>query len=128
MTAKKQVIANLTAADCVTLQTNWEALLSVIGQVMAFFHHDNCIHKRKGMYINARLAKTSKTILIVSPDIDLRFILYFLTSAFAIVVKVSKYIVVLCQLKSIFFSTNMVNNGKILLINSKQITRSMNSS
>lgn len=122
--SEAELMASRLGTDTILLQPNWQAILSSIqtfGQVMALTRNEYCVHERKGIYIDPMIAENNKVGLIISPDIDLRFMLEFWSTVFAVIDQVPESISTSGQLKSIQFFDKFGDAAhKIYLINASQ--------
>lgn len=100
-----QLVASRVGTDVIKLQSNWRDVLPGIerlGKIMALTRNEFCVHERKGPYIDTTIGDNNVG-LIISPDIDLRFLLDCWGSAFIVEDKVSETIRKEGVLKSIQF-------------------------
>lgn len=101
-----ELVASRVGKDAVRLLSDWKSILPAIeqfGDVMALTRNEFCVHERKGPYIDTSIGENNNIGLVVSPHIDLRFLLESWGSAFAVVDKVSEKIVADGFLRSIQF-------------------------
>lgn len=115
-----EIVASRVGIDTVKLIPEWGLLLPAIetfGEIMALTRNEYCVHERKGAYIDTAIGEDNKVGLIVSPDIDLRFLLDCWGSAFAVVDKVPENIVKEGFLRSIqFFDKQGMAVHKVYLL------------
>lgn len=114
-----ELVASRVGHDVIKLLPSWKTILPAIeqfGEVMALTRNEYCVHERKGTYIDTCIGENNIG-LIISPDIDLRFLLDCWGSAFAVVDKVSERVVKDGLLRSIqFFDKQGVAVHKVYLM------------
>lgn len=114
-----QLVASLVGVDVVKLQSNWRDILPGIeslGKIMALTCNEFCVHERKGPYMDTTIGDNNVG-LVISRDIDLRFLLDCWDSAFAVEDKVSENICKDGILRSIqFFDKQGVAIHKVYLL------------
>ena len=115
-----ELVASRVGNDAVRLLADWKTILPAIekfGEVMALTRNEYCVHERKGPYIDTCIGENNDVGLIVSPHIDLRFLLGCWGSVFAIEDKVSEKVVKDGLLRSIqFFDKQGVAVHKVYLM------------
>lgn len=115
-----ELIASRVGVDVVRLLPEWGLVLPAIehfGQIMALTRNPYCVHERKGAYVDTAIGEDNKVGLIVSADIDLRFLLTNWGSVFAVTDKVSEKISKTGVLQSIqFFNKQGKAVHKVYLI------------
>lgn len=115
-----EIVASRVGIDAVKLLPKWELLMPAIesfGHIMALTRNEYCVHERKGPYIDTAIGEDGKVGLIVSPDIDLRFLLSNWGSVFAVIDKVPEKIAKEGILRSIqIFDKQGVAVHKVYLI------------
>lgn len=88
-----ELIASRVGVDVIKLLPEWGLVLPAIesfGKIMALTRNSYCVHERKGAYVDTAIGEDNKVGLIVSADIDLRFLLSNWGSVFAVTDKVSE--------------------------------------
>ena len=84
-----ELIAAQTGAGVTRLIDDAEAILSALeplGEVMALTRNENCVHERKGVYMNGSFSRMGPMAmgLFVNPDIDLRLFMNHWAFCFAV--------------------------------------------
>lgn len=88
--SEAELVASRVGVDVVKLQSDWSSVLPGIeslGKIMALTRNEFCVHERKGPYVDTSIGDNDVG-LVVSPDIDIRFLLASWESAFAVEDKV----------------------------------------
>lgn len=120
-----ELIASRVGVDVVKLLPEWGLVLPAIesfGKIMALTRNNHCINERKGAYVDTAIGEDNKVGLIISSDIDLRFLLSNWGSAFAVTDKVSDQLVKGGLLRSIQFFNKQGNAvHKVFLIDGSNI-------
>lgn len=120
-----EIVASRVGIDTVKLLPEWGLLMPAIesfGHIMALTRNEYCVHERKGAYIDTAIGEDNKVGLIVSPDIDLRFLMSNWGSVFAVIDKVPEKIVKDGILRSIqIFDKQGVAVHKVYLIEGSNI-------
>ncbi len=91
-----ELIASRVGVDVIKLLPEWGVVLPAIesfGKIKALTRNTFCIHERKGAYADTSIGEDNKVGLIISADIDLRFLLSNWGSVFAVTDKVAEQIV-----------------------------------
>lgn len=85
--SEMELLATKIGNGVTRLQPNFKDILSEIeslGKVMALTRNNECVHERKGVYLNGDFSSPHAS-LFVGEDIDLRIFLSYWTKAFAVI-------------------------------------------
>jgi len=85
--SEMELLATKTGEGVTRLEPNFSGILAEIeslGKVMALTRNDECVHERKGVYLNGDFSSPHAS-LFVGEDIDLRIFLMHWKKAFAVV-------------------------------------------